>query len=245
MKLRVLVDRPSIEVFGTDGRISMSSCFLPPPGDKKISLTAKRWCRAGQFAGGVAIEIGMAEVGENRAAAERCDLSRNAREDSLSRSAQRSQNIKVFASVRSMEHSCGPRPSRCGGTEAANPPSRAENFRRNDTAREVLWVAQLAFCNLGSQEASSKQPPDRITCVASQAPSPLIPECASRKPGLRASRATRDKEPFRTLMAATIVCFCTIADHSVPRHYPVGRCRRRKRRFVEQATSLSNMALPD
>jgi sucrose-6-phosphate hydrolase SacC (GH32 family) len=41
VKLQVLVDRPSIEVFGTDGRFSMSSCFLPPSGDKKISLSAK------------------------------------------------------------------------------------------------------------------------------------------------------------------------------------------------------------
>jgi sucrose-6-phosphate hydrolase SacC (GH32 family) len=41
VKLQVLVDRPSIEVFGADGRFSMSSCFLPPSGDKKISLSAK------------------------------------------------------------------------------------------------------------------------------------------------------------------------------------------------------------
>jgi fructan beta-fructosidase len=41
VKLRILVDRPCIEVFGNDGRMSMSSCFLPPPGDKKISLAAK------------------------------------------------------------------------------------------------------------------------------------------------------------------------------------------------------------
>jgi fructan beta-fructosidase len=41
VKLQVLVDRPSIEVFGTDGCFSMSSCFLPAPGDKKLSLTAR------------------------------------------------------------------------------------------------------------------------------------------------------------------------------------------------------------
>jgi fructan beta-fructosidase len=41
VKLQVLVDRPSIEVFGTDGCFSMSSCFLPPPSDKKLSLTAR------------------------------------------------------------------------------------------------------------------------------------------------------------------------------------------------------------
>jgi fructan beta-fructosidase len=41
VKLRVLVDRSSIEVFGPEGRFSLSSCFLPPPGDKSVSLTAK------------------------------------------------------------------------------------------------------------------------------------------------------------------------------------------------------------
>lgn len=40
VELQVLVDRSSIEVFGPQGRFSMSSCFLPPPGDKKISLEA-------------------------------------------------------------------------------------------------------------------------------------------------------------------------------------------------------------
>jgi fructan beta-fructosidase len=41
VKLQILVDRPCVEVFGADGRLSMSSCFLPPPGDKTLSLTAK------------------------------------------------------------------------------------------------------------------------------------------------------------------------------------------------------------
>jgi len=41
VKLQALVDRASIEVFGPDGRFSMSSCFLPSPGNKKLSLTAK------------------------------------------------------------------------------------------------------------------------------------------------------------------------------------------------------------
>jgi sucrose-6-phosphate hydrolase SacC (GH32 family) len=41
VKLQVLVDRASIELFGADGRFSMSSCFLPPPGNRKISLSAK------------------------------------------------------------------------------------------------------------------------------------------------------------------------------------------------------------
>jgi fructan beta-fructosidase len=41
VKLQVLVDRSSVEVFGADGRFSMSSCFLPPVGDKKLSLKAK------------------------------------------------------------------------------------------------------------------------------------------------------------------------------------------------------------
>ena len=29
IKLQILVDRTSIEVFGNDGRVSLSSCFLP------------------------------------------------------------------------------------------------------------------------------------------------------------------------------------------------------------------------
>lgn len=29
IKLKILVDRTSIEIFGNDGRVSMSSCFLP------------------------------------------------------------------------------------------------------------------------------------------------------------------------------------------------------------------------
>ena len=41
VRLQVLVDRSSIEVFGNDGAMSMSSCFLPPTGDKHISLSAK------------------------------------------------------------------------------------------------------------------------------------------------------------------------------------------------------------
>jgi len=39
VKLRILVDRASIEVFGNDGLVSMSSCFLPAPSDKRISLS--------------------------------------------------------------------------------------------------------------------------------------------------------------------------------------------------------------
>jgi len=40
IKLRVLVDRTSIEVFAGGGRITMCSCFLPDPSDRSLALTA-------------------------------------------------------------------------------------------------------------------------------------------------------------------------------------------------------------
>ena len=43
IKLRILIDRTSIEVFGNDGRVVITSCFLPRPEDKSISLR----CTAG------------------------------------------------------------------------------------------------------------------------------------------------------------------------------------------------------
>jgi sucrose-6-phosphate hydrolase SacC (GH32 family) len=36
--LRILVDRTSIEVFANDGKVSMSSCFLPDPGKAGLEL---------------------------------------------------------------------------------------------------------------------------------------------------------------------------------------------------------------
>ena len=36
--LRVLVDRASLEVFAADGRVSMTSCFLPRPENREIGL---------------------------------------------------------------------------------------------------------------------------------------------------------------------------------------------------------------
>jgi sucrose-6-phosphate hydrolase SacC (GH32 family) len=38
IRLRVLVDRTSLEVFGNGGRISMTSCFLPRPSERTLSL---------------------------------------------------------------------------------------------------------------------------------------------------------------------------------------------------------------
>jgi sucrose-6-phosphate hydrolase SacC (GH32 family) len=35
LKLRVLVDRTSVEVFANDGAASISTCYLPPEGDKE------------------------------------------------------------------------------------------------------------------------------------------------------------------------------------------------------------------
>jgi levanase/fructan beta-fructosidase len=41
VKLRILVDRTSIELFGNDGRVSMTSCFVPAPGNLEITLFAE------------------------------------------------------------------------------------------------------------------------------------------------------------------------------------------------------------
>ncbi len=38
VRLRLLVDRSSIELFGNDGKVSMTSCFLPPPGSTEFTL---------------------------------------------------------------------------------------------------------------------------------------------------------------------------------------------------------------
>ncbi len=42
IKLRILIDRTSIEVFGNDGQISMSSCFLPNLENKRLGICALR-----------------------------------------------------------------------------------------------------------------------------------------------------------------------------------------------------------
>jgi sucrose-6-phosphate hydrolase SacC (GH32 family) len=41
LKLRILIDRTSIEVFANDGELSMSSCFLPKEKDTSLELYAK------------------------------------------------------------------------------------------------------------------------------------------------------------------------------------------------------------
>jgi sucrose-6-phosphate hydrolase SacC (GH32 family) len=41
VRLRVLLDRTSIELFGNGGWVTMSSCFLPPAGNRRISFVAK------------------------------------------------------------------------------------------------------------------------------------------------------------------------------------------------------------
>ena len=40
VKLRLLVDRASLEIFGNDGSVTMSSCFLPRPDDRKLAFYA-------------------------------------------------------------------------------------------------------------------------------------------------------------------------------------------------------------
>jgi sucrose-6-phosphate hydrolase SacC (GH32 family) len=41
IKLRVLVDRTSIEIFANGGLVTMCSCFLPDPADRSLSLSAE------------------------------------------------------------------------------------------------------------------------------------------------------------------------------------------------------------
>jgi sucrose-6-phosphate hydrolase SacC (GH32 family) len=41
IKLRILVDRTSIEIFGNDGEMVMTSAFMPEDGKLDYSLTAK------------------------------------------------------------------------------------------------------------------------------------------------------------------------------------------------------------
>ena len=50
IKLHILVDRTTIEVFANDGRISMASCFLPSPLDTSLAVFAE---------GGRATAVGM------------------------------------------------------------------------------------------------------------------------------------------------------------------------------------------
>jgi sucrose-6-phosphate hydrolase SacC (GH32 family) len=42
IKLRLLVDRTSLEIFGNDGRVTMSSCFLPRPDNQSLALVATK-----------------------------------------------------------------------------------------------------------------------------------------------------------------------------------------------------------
>ncbi|MHC4150381.1 MAG: GH32 C-terminal domain-containing protein [Planctomycetota bacterium] len=44
IKLQILVDRTSLEVFGNDGLFSMSSCMIPEDDDKSIGV----FCRGGE-----------------------------------------------------------------------------------------------------------------------------------------------------------------------------------------------------
>ena len=41
VKLRLLADRTSLEVFGNDGQISLTSCFLPAPNEKGLAVFAE------------------------------------------------------------------------------------------------------------------------------------------------------------------------------------------------------------
>ena len=40
IRLAILLDRTSIEVFGNDGRVPMTTCFLPKP-DKSVEAFAR------------------------------------------------------------------------------------------------------------------------------------------------------------------------------------------------------------
>jgi sucrose-6-phosphate hydrolase SacC (GH32 family) len=39
LRLRILVDRTSVEVFAGRGRVSMATCFVPDAGNRSLSLT--------------------------------------------------------------------------------------------------------------------------------------------------------------------------------------------------------------
>lgn len=41
VRLQILVDRASVEVFGNDGLVSISSCFVPKPEDRGLALAAE------------------------------------------------------------------------------------------------------------------------------------------------------------------------------------------------------------
>ena len=41
IKLHILVDRTSIEIFANDGQIAMCSCFVPDPLNRSLGLFAK------------------------------------------------------------------------------------------------------------------------------------------------------------------------------------------------------------
>jgi sucrose-6-phosphate hydrolase SacC (GH32 family) len=41
IKLQVLLDRTSAEIFGNDGRISMSFCFLPDQANRRLGIYAQ------------------------------------------------------------------------------------------------------------------------------------------------------------------------------------------------------------
>ena len=41
IRLRILLDRASLEVFGNDGKVSATSCFLPLPDNRKLEIFAK------------------------------------------------------------------------------------------------------------------------------------------------------------------------------------------------------------
>lgn len=41
IRLRVLVDRTSLEIFTASGRVTMCSCFLPDPSERSLGLTVQ------------------------------------------------------------------------------------------------------------------------------------------------------------------------------------------------------------
>ena len=53
LRLRVLVDRTSIETFADGGRVSLTSCFLPNENEKGLSSVCQRGNSAGAIAGGL------------------------------------------------------------------------------------------------------------------------------------------------------------------------------------------------
>ena len=49
IKLQILIDRTSYEIFGNDGRIALSSCYIPKTRNEKMETSIKFISSGGQM----------------------------------------------------------------------------------------------------------------------------------------------------------------------------------------------------